>query len=131
MVAHPATHPAQKSCLLNCVFDKPTAKSTTCRSAGRTWILGLPVEALSSSMSSRAPGVCGSDPEARPLATTVEAALAVERADVGVLLYLEAGVIWSCDTRLDSSPTGTGSTFDSGSIPLAFVVGVVKQQICS
>ena len=53
----------------------------------------FPVEALSSSMSARAPGVWGRDPEGRPRATTVEAALAVERADVGVLLNPDAGMV--------------------------------------
>ena len=55
-------------------------------------------------MSARAPGVWGRDPEARPRATTVEAALAVERAEVGVLLYPEAGVVWSRDALTESDP---------------------------
>ena len=40
----------------------------------------FPVEALSSSISARAPGVWGRDPEARPRATTVEAAPELEMA---------------------------------------------------
>jgi hypothetical protein len=55
-------------------------------------------------MSARAPGVWGRDPEALPLATTVDAVLVVERADLGELLDLDAGVIWSRETRLESSP---------------------------
>ena len=55
-------------------------------------------------MSASAPGVWGKDPEARPRATTVEATLAVDRADVGVLLYPEAGVVWSRDALIESEP---------------------------
>jgi len=69
-----------------------------------TLVPTFPVEALSSSMSASALGVWGRDPEARPLATTVEAVLVVERADLGVLLYLDAGVVWSSEYRLESSP---------------------------
>lgn len=44
------------------------------------------LDACCSSMSSRPAGVCGRELEARPLACTVEARLAVDLADFGLLI---------------------------------------------